>query len=298
MCNFNHSPFYTYATDQTLIHGMYWTPKGDIKALICLVHGLGGHIARFSDLAIDFCNKNIGVIGVDLRGHGKSNGKRGCVCNLNDYYNDISACLKYLNNNTSLSNVPIYLYGNSMGGPVALKFAIGNKDLFKGVILTAPWFTLRKQPKGMSLFILRNINKIFPNFTISSKIKSEDFRSDPKLQQEARRDILVHKRISIRLLFLVYHLGLELILEKIEDFHLPTIIFHGESDSVTDINASKRYRDNNYSSVEFISLPNTKHEIHVEEVSANVIEKIVSWIDSVESSNNRKGQYNGVACIN
>ncbi len=294
----NHSPFYTYAKDKTLIHGMYWLPKTNIKAIICLVHGLGGHIARFSQLAEDFCNCNIGLIGVDLRGHGKSFGKRGCVCSLNDYYNDISATLKYLKNNISDADIPVYLYGNSMGGPVSLKYAIKNKFLFSGVILTAPWFCLRKQPKGFSLFILKNINRIFPNVTISSGIKSKDFRSNPQMQAEAIKDSLVHKRISIRLLFLIYHLGLELILKEIEGFNLPTLIFHGESDMVTDINASKRYTENNYKNVEFISLPDTKHEIHVEAERKNVLKKIVSWIESIEQSKTKENHHKGIACIN
>ncbi len=298
MSNFNHSPFFTYAKDRTLIHGMYWIPKTNVRAIICLVHGLGGHIARFSKLAEDFCNNNIGLIGVDLRGHGKSHGKRGCVCSLNDYFNDISASLKYLKNNISAKGIPIYLYGNSMGGPVSLKYAIKNKAIFNGVILTAPWFCLRKQPKGFSLFMLKNINKIFPNVTISSGIKSKDFRSNPKMQDEARKDNLVHKRISIRLLFLIYHLGLELILKEIENFSLPTLIFHGESDRVTDINASKRYKENNFKNVEFISLPNTKHEIHVEEESGNVMRKIVSWINAHEIDAEMQNERKGIACIN
>lgn len=298
MSKFNHSPFFTYAKDKTLIHGMYWFPKNDIKAVICLVHGLGGHVGRFSKLAEDFCKNNIGFIGVDLRGHGKSHGKRGCVFSLNDYFNDIKASLKYLNNNTPYKKVPIYLYGNSMGGPVSLKFAIENKNVFSGIILTAPWFSLKKQPKGLSLFILKNINKIFPNYTISSRIKSTSFRSDPQMQEEARKDSLVHKRISIRLLFLIYHLGMELVLKEIEDFELPTLIFHGEADNVTDINASKRYMNNNYQNVEFVSLPNTKHEIHVEKECVNVLKRIVEWIGENEKRKINEQEAKGIACIN
>ncbi|MCW3787172.1 alpha/beta hydrolase [Plebeiibacterium sediminum] len=291
----DHSPFYTYSKDKTLIHGMYWLPSGNIKAVICLVHGLGGHIARFADFAHEFCKNKIGVIGVDLRGHGKSQGKRGDVKTLNEFYEDIKSSLKYLEQIVP-ENTPLYIYGNSMGGPVALKFAMENTDIFHGVILAAPWFTLYKQPEGIKLSVLRMISMIFPCATFSSGIKSGEFRSDPKKQQEAKSDVLAHKYISARLFSFIHDLGLDLVLNKANDFNLPTIIFHGNIDRVTDYKSSLKYKENNTENVEFVLLPNTKHEIHVEPERNNVLNKIVSWIESNEKYNHKNSQKLKEAC--
>ncbi len=278
MSSFDHTHFYTYSKDKTLLHGMFWLPKTDVKAMICLVHGLGGHIARFSDLAIKLCENNIGLVGVDLRGHGNSYGKRGYVKSLQNLYDDVSASLKYAFQFIA-KDTPIYIYGNSMGGPVALNYAINHTDVFKGIILTAPWFTLYHQPKENTVSILKVINKAFPGFTLTSNVKSKDFRSNPQMQEEARVDLLVHKKISVRLLYMIYELGLELISKEIKGFNLPTIIFHGESDRVTDYKSTIQYYMNNKKHTTYISLPDTRHEIHVEPESENVLRKIVSWIN-------------------
>ncbi len=296
MKNYNHSPFYIYSKDKTLLHGMYWLPTSNIKAVIYLVHGLGGHIARFSNFAEEFCKKNIGIIGIDLRGHGKSQGKRGDIKALNIFYEDIKSSLKYLLQIVQ-ENTPLYIYGNSMGGPVALKFAMENKAVFKGVILAAPWFKLFKQPQGIKLTILRIISKLFPCATFSSGVKSDEFRSDPRMQKAARTDLLAHKYISARLFCFIYDLGLDLILNKSDDFSLPIIIFHGNTDKVTDYKSSIRYKENNVENVEFVLLPNTKHEIHVEPESENVLNKIVTWIDSNESINHQTSHKIKLACI-
>ena len=296
MKNCNHSPFYIYSKDKTLLHGMYWLPSGNVNAVIYLVHGLGGHMARFTKFAEGFCKKNIGVIGIDLRGHGKSQGKRGDIKALNYFYEDIVSSLRYLRQIVP-KQTPLYIYGNSMGGPIALKFAMKNKDAFKGVILAAPWFTLYRQPHGIKLAVIRMISKVFPCATFSSGIKSGEFRSDPQMQKDARTDLLAHKNISARLFCFIYELGMDLILNNSHDFSLPIIIFHGNTDKVTDYKSSIQYKENNVENVEFVLLPNTKHEIHVEPESENVLNKIVLWINSNENINHKKSHSTKAACI-
>ena len=45
--------------------------------VILLIHGLGEHSGRYLNLIQDFNDKNISVFTIDIRGHGKSEGKRG-----------------------------------------------------------------------------------------------------------------------------------------------------------------------------------------------------------------------------
>ncbi|MFP4017382.1 MAG: alpha/beta hydrolase, partial [Halanaerobiales bacterium] len=56
-----------------------WSPAGESKAVICLVHGLGEHSERYSDLAQFFNRNNFSLFAIDLPGHGKSFGPRGHI---------------------------------------------------------------------------------------------------------------------------------------------------------------------------------------------------------------------------
>ena len=277
MDNINHSSFYTYSKDNTLLHGMFWLPKEEIRAVICLVHGLGGHVARFGEVANFFCSKNIGFVGVDLRGHGKSHGKPGVIKNLQCFYDDIEQAVKYIKRFVG-EKVPMYVYGNSMGGPLALKMAIDNQDVFKGAILAAPWFKLVKQPGGLVLKMVKLMGVLMPNLTFSSGIKSENFRTSEEMQEKAKSDPLAHKQISARLFCKINHLGKSLLNIGGANVRFPVIIFHGEKDRVTDIKSSIEFQSKYCSDTEFVPLSNARHEIHVEAESGFMLNRIVDWI--------------------
>jgi alpha-beta hydrolase superfamily lysophospholipase len=59
------------------IYAKEWKPEGPVKAAIALVHGLGEHIGRYDHVAEAFTAAGFGMVGFDLRGHGKSDGSRG-----------------------------------------------------------------------------------------------------------------------------------------------------------------------------------------------------------------------------
>jgi len=49
-----------------------WVPKGEIRALVQVVHGMVEHCARYSPLAEFLNEKGIALYAHDQRGHGKS----------------------------------------------------------------------------------------------------------------------------------------------------------------------------------------------------------------------------------
>jgi len=55
------------------------SPGADLKSVIILVHGLGDHMNRYIHVAEMFNQNSFGFTGVDLPGHGKSDGKRGHI---------------------------------------------------------------------------------------------------------------------------------------------------------------------------------------------------------------------------
>ncbi|NJK94836.1 MAG: alpha/beta hydrolase [Bacteroidales bacterium] len=82
-------------------------------------------------------------MGFDLRGHGHSEGKRGNG-NYEDYLNDIETVYKWLK--LRYGNLPRVLYGHSMGGNLALGYAINCKPDIDRLIVTSPWLKLTKPP--------------------------------------------------------------------------------------------------------------------------------------------------------
>jgi alpha-beta hydrolase superfamily lysophospholipase len=263
-------------------------PKNKPLAIIYIVHGLGGHSGRFDNLAKKIIQRNIAVIGIDLRGHGRSKGKRGHVKQINDFLNDIHAALVH-GCKLLPDKLPKFIYGNSMGGTLALEYLFKINADFNGVILTAPWFKLSNPPKKISRFLIYKLSMLWPGYILKSKVRSNHLRSDIKRQEEARKDSLVHKKISARLFKLIYELGTSFLVSSEKKTDLPIMIFHGENDPVTDSIASKKFYLLHKDQCELHILKNTLHEVHMEEKSGEMIDKIVQWINLCIESREFKG---------
>jgi alpha-beta hydrolase superfamily lysophospholipase len=77
------------------------------------------------------------VFAIDLRGHGKSDGKAGDVDYINQYVDDLADIIKEIRKEKP--NGKIIIAGHSMGGGVALNYALqNNKTKIDGYLLFAP----------------------------------------------------------------------------------------------------------------------------------------------------------------
>ena len=57
-----------------------WLPETEPRADIILVHGLGEYCERYQHVAEFLTGIGCAVYSFDHPGHGKSEGKRGCMC--------------------------------------------------------------------------------------------------------------------------------------------------------------------------------------------------------------------------
>ena len=96
----------------------YHFPCDNPKHVVCLIHGIGEHAGRFSRMADYFHRAGIAVVSMDLRGHGRSQGVRGACAPRAEVLRDIDALIEYARE--FYPNVPIVLYGHSMGGNITL----------------------------------------------------------------------------------------------------------------------------------------------------------------------------------
>jgi len=270
--------FFTPSKDKTILNGYCWNVPSNPVAIVFIVHGLGGHAGRFSDFANSLNKRRIAVVGIDLRGHGLSQGKRGHVATIQDFLSDIEAAIAY-GRKCLTNDIPMFLFGNSMGGTLVLEFILNTKQYFSGVILTAPWFTLSNKVSEFKVGALQFLNFIAPAFTISTGIKSEHLRSENSNSE--RIDELVHKRISARVFVQVSRLGAKLIRKKLEKLITPILLFHGLNDPVTSFMSSKRFCELNRKYATLVTLSDVKHEVHMDVKGDELINYIEGWIKDI-----------------
>ena len=67
------------------IYWQTWLPESEPRAILLIVHGYDGHSGRWMNVVNHFVPKGFAVYGMDLIGHGKSEGTRGYVKKFEDF---------------------------------------------------------------------------------------------------------------------------------------------------------------------------------------------------------------------
>ena len=94
-----------------------WDVENPSKVM-CIIHGIGEYIGRYDRMAKVLNDAGIAVIGVDLPGHGLSEGKRGHAAPRAHVLDVVTAILDFATER--YPGVDIVLYGHSMGGNICL----------------------------------------------------------------------------------------------------------------------------------------------------------------------------------
>jgi alpha-beta hydrolase superfamily lysophospholipase len=263
-------------SDGLKIYVRQWIPP-QYKAVICLVHGFGEHIGRYTHVA-DFFNKNgYAFVGMDNRGHGQSEGKRGHAPKYDAYLDDIQLFLNDIK--TQCNGVPLFLYGHSMGGNLVLNYIIKNKPNLAGVVLSSPWIQLAFEPKPIMITMGKVMRSIYPSFTQSSGLVVEHISKDPSVVEAYKNDPLVHSSITASA-----GLGLNEAAAFLNAYsaevHLPMLIMHAEEDKLTSQPASEAFSKRTKGDITYKKWSGMYHEIHNEPDKIQVLTYMLGWLDS------------------
>ena len=105
-------------TDSTQLKGYYTYPKDSIpKGIIIFLHGIGGAKEHFYELSKTLNEKNIATVVYDARAHGKSDGQYITY----GYYEKYDVQVIVDSIKQKHPELPIGIWGNSMGGAVAIQ---------------------------------------------------------------------------------------------------------------------------------------------------------------------------------
>lgn len=216
-----------------------WVPDSESRAVIALVHGIGEHSGRYMNVVNHFVPLGYTIYGIDHRGHGKSEGKRGHIMTWSEYRNDIHAYIQIIQK--ECDRQPVFILGHSLGGLITLDYCLHHPGGLKAAIVSSPALAKPGIP-AILLFISKMMSKIWPGLTIETKLEIEAISRDPKVIQEYQDDPLVHGMASARLGTEFENCRLNT-LANANKFNLPVLIYHGKDDRVVSPKGSIKFFD-------------------------------------------------------
>ncbi len=215
--------------------------KKDPEINIIITHGMGEHSESYIRLINHFAGANISFIAWDLRGHGRSNGKRGFVENFNDFIYDMEIFLAEAFKTYKFS-APVVLLGHSLGGLIQTKFLVTNPKKFdiKAQVLSAPLFGFSLPVPAIKDTAARVLNATFPKVTLGNEIDSDMLTRDPAVITEYEKDNLRHTLISSGI-YLGMKENFDIVLSRAQELTMPTFMQLSDNDPVVSTAKAKEF---------------------------------------------------------
>ncbi|TFE02845.1 alpha/beta fold hydrolase [Jeotgalibacillus salarius] len=297
--------FYTRTTDGKELYTVFWTSEQNfIKGAIQLCHGMAEHIGRYEDIASVLNQNGYHVIGHDCRGHGETaalTGEFGDYGTHTDFTRLADDVIEV--RDQCLSNeLPVYLFGHSMGSFIARRVIQLYSDAYEGVVLSGtngplgllgvPATILASvlsayQPKGKAELLNKlsfgSYNNSFPDsntpfdWLSSNEAAVKQYIDDPKCGF-----------VSTNRFYKVLFKGIDMIYNKKEinqiRKELPILFLSGKNDPVGDFGkgvfkSAQLYTNAGIQSVDVYLYENGRHEM-LNEINANsVIDDLLYWLN-------------------
>ncbi|QAY68087.1 alpha/beta hydrolase [Paenibacillus protaetiae] len=264
------------AEDGTELYARSWHP-GERTALlgaVCLVHGMGEHGERYARLAESLTAAGFAVFAHDQRGHGRTPGQRGHTP-LEEAVSD--ACRLIGEARSQCEGVPVFLYGHSMGGNVALNCALRENPPIQGLILSSPWLRLASPPPAVQVWLGKQISRFAPRFTQSTRLKLQDLYRSGYTDSAAWHDLYNHTKITVST-YLAFHESGEWALHHADRLSCPLLLLHGTADRVVSYAASEELASRTERLCTFLSWEDNLHELHNDLDGESVAASVVFWL--------------------
>ncbi|WP_372845594.1 lysophospholipase [Pontiella sp.] len=264
------------AVDGLSLRGREW-PADPANAVVGLVHGLGEHCARYDHVAAAFNARGYAVVALDLRGHGCSGGPRGHARNFDLLMADVSGLLEKAGE--LYPERPRILYGHSLGGSIAIRYALQRRSKLDALIATSPLLRLARNPPGWKSGLLKLLNALGIQGGIPSGLDDKALARDINVVRTYRNDPLTHDRISPAMAVGMIRAG-EWNIEHAAQLACPLLLMHGDADRITSPEASKIFAGRAGANCTLNLWKGGFHELHNEPEKREVLGYMLDWLEN------------------
>ena len=256
--------------DGIVLSTRHW-PAADPWAAMLIVHGISEHCGRWSHVGRFFAEHGIDTHSFDLRGHGRSGGRKLYVDEFSQYADDAAFIAE---TDVIPLGVPWVLYGHSMGGLIAVGYLLSDRPEPDAAVLSAP--ALDADVAAPLVVATRVLGRLAPGLRFKSTVKEEHLSKDPAVGEAYMADPLVDLQVSARLareLLLVEQPAMR---ARAAEITVPALVIHGADDHLVPPRASAPLAAS--PSVERKLYPGLRHEMHNEPEGETVLQDVLAFI--------------------
>ncbi len=170
------------------IYWQSWRPEGEARAVVVIAHGASEHSGRYRYVVERLVPEGFAVYAVDHRGHGKSPGGRAQIERMRLVVEDLDHLVDHAR--TTHPGRQLFLLGHSMGGLIAITYAIVHQEKLDGLALSAPLAAMEAAPLPLRM-IAKALSVVTPGVGVF-QVGADKVSRDPDEVEAYETDPLNH----------------------------------------------------------------------------------------------------------
>ena len=241
----------------------------DPKRIVVLVHGIGEHSGRYEHVAERLAADGAIVYAPDHHGHGRSEGERGLVDDVEAIVDDVTRVVERAK--SEHPGLPVAILGHSLGGLIATRLVQRGNHGLSALVLSGPF--VGGNPAFEGLLAMDPL----PDVPIDTALLSRD----PKVGEQYANDALVYHgpiaRTSLETLFA----SVDAVRSGPSFGSLPTLWIHGEEDQLAPLDVTRPVIEQlRGDELEELLYPGARHEVLNETNRDEVLDEVARFLDS------------------
>lgn len=217
--------------DGTRLAVYHKPPAREQGKAVLVFHGYAEYVDRYRSFITRLSNEGYHVFALDHRGHGRSEGKRALIESVQQLTDDAEIWFDQVKR--VHSGLEFAVFGHSMGGGIAIDFALRHQQHLKAMMLSGALIMLPNHVPSFLKPVGRGMAAVFPSLPLVP-IDLDALSRDPGVVNRYREDPRIYSgrvkaRTAIALdTFTVY------LRKQLSQIELPFWAGHGTLDRVTD----------------------------------------------------------------
>ena len=252
-----------------------WIPDAP-KAILVFSHGHAEHAGRYALLVTTMVSEGFVVATLDHRGHGRSSGTRALAMRFDDYVDDLGTVVA--RTKAAFPGLPLVLFGHSMGGLIAIRYAEAHPETVDFLITSGPALIIDEGTSPVVRKAGEVIARVLPTAPVP-RSEGEVLSTDAAIGIGFDADHRTHHgETRMRTAVEMIHAG-EDARERFDRITMPLLAMHGADDELTSPRGTELlYKGAGAADRTIVLWPGMRHEILNEPGRAEVMRFIVDWI--------------------
>jgi acylglycerol lipase len=264
-----------------------WCPRDHARAVVIVVHGLHEHSARYAHVGARLAAAGFAVYAGDHRGHGRSDGRRANIERMALLQRDLRSFVQFA---TERHPGPVFMVGHSLGGLIALDYALSLRALslgalsseagtLAGLVLSGPAVTATAG-SALAKRLAPVLSMLVPDLGVASLNAEQKISRDPEVVRAYRDDPLVYRgrikaRTGAEILAVIQRLPAAL-----PRLSVPLLILHGTDDQICPLAGSVMvYEAVSSPDKTLRQYPGLYHEVFNEPERNQILTDLICWLN-------------------